>query len=41
MFLELISQLEESKIDSNISARTVRQWKKDTKVKYAGLLQNK
>ncbi len=38
---ELISQLEESKIDSGISARTVRQWKKDTKAKYAGLLENK
>lgn len=38
---ELISQLQEFKIDSGVSATTVRQWKKDTKAKYAGLLQDK
>ena len=38
---ELISQLEEFKIDSGISPRTVRQWKKDIKAKYAELLLDK
>ena len=38
---ELISQLEEFKIDSSISPRTVRQWKKDIKAKNAELLLDK
>ena len=38
---ELIAQLEEIKIENGISPRTVRQWKKETKAKYAGLSSQK
>ena len=38
---DLISQLEEIKIDQEISPRAVRQWKKETKTRYSSWIEEK
>ena len=38
---DLISQAEELKIDHGLSARSVRQWKKDVKARYSAFFVDK
>ena len=38
---DLVSQMEELKIDHGVSARSVRQWKKDVKARYSAFLVDK
>ena len=39
--MDLISQAEEMKIDQGMSARSVRQWKKDVKARYSAFTADK